>query len=62
MLTPQLTGTGARGAEGTNYGHENSEVMDSVGVHVELTVRHCFLRGDVLRRTMEQTCPVHASR
>ena len=38
-LTNELTGAGARRAEGTNTGHENGEAMASVGVHVELTVR-----------------------
>ena len=38
-LTNELTGAGARRAEGTNTGHENGEAMASVGVHVEHTVR-----------------------
>ena len=37
-LTPRLTGSGARSAEGTNTGHENAEGMASVGVRVEPTV------------------------
>jgi hypothetical protein len=38
VLTPRLTGAGARSAEGTNTGHENGEAMASVGVRVEPTV------------------------
>ena len=39
VLTPRLTGAGARSAEGTNTGHKNGEAMASVGVRVEPTVR-----------------------
>ena len=38
-LTNELTGAGARRAQGTNSGHKNAEGMAAVGVHVELTVR-----------------------
>ena len=38
-LTPWLTGTGARSAEGTNSGHKNAEGMPAVGVRVEPPVR-----------------------
>jgi hypothetical protein len=38
-LTPELTGAGARSAQGTNTGHENGEAMASVGVRVERFVR-----------------------
>src|SRR5690606_16702150 len=38
-LTTELTGAGARRAQGTNSGHKNAEGMAAVGVHVELTVR-----------------------
>ena len=34
-----LTGAGARSAEGTKAGRENAEGMASFGVHVELIVR-----------------------
>ena len=39
LLTPWLTGAGARSAEGTDIGHENAEGMAYVGVRVEPTVR-----------------------
>jgi hypothetical protein len=38
-LTPELTGAGARSAEGTNTGHKNGEAMASIGVRVERPVR-----------------------
>jgi hypothetical protein len=38
-LTPELTGAGARSAQGTNIGHENGEAMANVGVRVERFVR-----------------------
>jgi hypothetical protein len=38
-LTPELTGAGARSAQGTNVGHENGEAMANVGVRVERFVR-----------------------
>ena len=39
-LTTELTGAGARRAQGTNTGHENGEAMASVGVRVEPPVSH----------------------
>jgi hypothetical protein len=38
-LTPELTGAGARSAQGTNIGHQNREAMANVGVRVERFVR-----------------------
>ena len=39
VLTPWLTGAGARSAKGTDIGHENAEGMAYVGVRVEPAVR-----------------------
>jgi hypothetical protein len=38
-LTPELTGAGARSAQGTNIGHQNREAMANVSVRVERFVR-----------------------
>jgi hypothetical protein len=38
-ITPELTGAGARSAQGTNIGHQNREAMANVGVRVERFVR-----------------------
>jgi len=45
-LTPELTGAGARSAQGTNIGHENGEAMANVGVRVERFVRLVRSRPD----------------
>ena len=50
-LTNELTGAGARRAQGTNSGHAFGILLAAVGVHVELTVRFCVFATflDVMR-------------